>query len=167
MRAVLDRLYVAAGALAAVSLLCMLGVILAQILARWLGLTFPGSTDYAGYLMATSSFLAFAYALRHNAHIRVSLLLSRLTGRARQLAELWCFGVGSFLAWYFAYYAVKAVRVSYLIHDISQGQDATPLWIPQLSMAAGTVILAIALTDGLVQVARGRLPASGEGPLVE
>ncbi len=167
MRRVLDGLYAVCGVIAAGALLVLLLVILAQILVRWLGLTFPGSTDYAGYFMAAASFFALAYALNHGAHIRVSLLLTRLQGRARRIGELWCLGIGSFLAWYFAFYAVKAVRVSYLIHDISQGQDATPIWIPQLSMAIGTVVFAIALTDHLVRVAMGGEPKVGDGGVIE
>ena len=104
--------------------------------------------------MAAASFFALAYALNRGAHIRVSLLLSTL-GRWRRAGELWCFGIGSALACYFAYYAIKAVRVSYQLHDISQGQDATPLWIPQLVMAIGGTLFALALVDRLVQVACG------------
>jgi TRAP-type C4-dicarboxylate transport system permease small subunit len=29
--------------------------------------------------------------------------------------------------------------------------DATPLWIPQLSMAVGSVLLAVALADNLIR----------------
>ncbi len=167
MRRVLDGLYTVCGVIGACALLVLLLVILAQIFARWAGLTFPGSTDYAGYFMAASSFFALAYALNHGAHIRVNLLLTRLEGRARRLAELWCLAIGSFLAWYFAFYAVKAVRVSYLINDVSQGQDATPIWIPQLSMAIGTVVFAIALTDHLLRIALGRGSRIGDTGTVE
>ena len=41
---------------------------------------------------------------------------------------------------------------SWKFNDISQGQDATPLWIPQSSMVLGSVIFAIALSDHLVHV---------------
>ena len=47
---------------------------------------------------------------------------------------------------------------SWQFHDISTGNDATPLWIPQLSMAPGTVVLAIAFVDELVLEWRGRAP---------
>ncbi len=167
MRRLLDGFYTVCGVIGAGALLVLLLIILAQIFARWLGLTFPGSTDYAGYFMAASSFFALAYALNHGAHIRVSLVLGRLRGRARRLGELWCLAIGSFLAWYFAFYAVKAVRVSYLINDISQGQDATPIWIPQLSMAIGTIVFAIALTDHLLRIAAGGDPRVGESGAVE
>jgi hypothetical protein len=45
---------------------------------------------------------------------------------------------------------------SHVFNDISTGNDATRLWIPQLSMAAGTVILLIAFVDELVLELRGR-----------
>lgn len=168
LRPWLDRLYDACGAIAALFLLTLLAVIVLQMAARWSGQQFPGSTDYAGYCMAATSFFALAYALNRGAHIRVSLLLTRL-GRWRRAGELWCFGVASALACYFAWYAIKAVRVSYQLHDISQGQDATPLWIPQLVMAIGGTLFAIALIDRFVQVAAGgdwelARPIEGEIP---
>jgi TRAP-type C4-dicarboxylate transport system permease small subunit len=154
LRPWLDRLYDACGAIAALFLLTLLAVIVLQMAARWSGLQFAGSTDYAGYCMAAASFFALAHALNRGAHIRVSLLLIRL-GRWRRMGEIWCFGIGSALAFYFAFYAIKGVRVSYLLHDISQGRDATPLWIPQLAMAIGGSLLALALVDRLVRVAFG------------
>jgi hypothetical protein len=45
---------------------------------------------------------------------------------------------------------------SHLFHDISTSNDATPLWIPQLSMAAGNVILLIAFIDEFVLELRGQ-----------
>jgi TRAP-type C4-dicarboxylate transport system permease small subunit len=151
VRAVLDRLYLAGGIIAACFLIAILIIIVLQMLARWTGHVFPGSTDYAGYCMAAASFFAFAHALSRGAHIRVNLLLTKL-GRFRRWGEIWCFTIGSALACYFAYYAIRAVYWSRKLHDISQGQDATPVWIPQLAMAVGTVLLAIALIDNLVRL---------------
>jgi TRAP-type C4-dicarboxylate transport system permease small subunit len=131
------------------------------MLARWTGNVFPGATEYAGYCMAAASFFALAYALNHGAHIRVNLMLSKL-GRWRRFGELWCFGIGTALSCYFAYYAIKATYWSRKLHDISQGQDATPMWIPQLAMAIGTTVLALALADHLVRILWGGMPDIGE-----
>ncbi|MEZ5825248.1 MAG: TRAP transporter small permease [Geminicoccaceae bacterium] len=155
LRVSLDTLYRACGAIAALFLLALLVIILLQILARWTGNQFPGSSDYAGYCMAAASFFALAYTLNDGAHIRVSLFLSRFAGGRRRLAEIWCVGVATFLSCYFAWYAVKAVQVSRMINDISQGQDATPLWIPQLAMAFGTIVLAIAFIDNFIRLLTG------------
>jgi TRAP-type C4-dicarboxylate transport system permease small subunit len=155
MRKFLDGLYDGCGLLAALFLIAIGLLVLLSIVSRLMGWTVPGLANYAGYCMAASSFLALAYTLRRGGHIRVSILLQHLDGAKRRAAELWCLGVGFFLAGYFAFYSAKMVRVSIQINDISQGPDATPLWIPQLVMALGTAVLAIALLDRLIDVARG------------
>jgi hypothetical protein len=68
------------------------------------------------------------------------------------------------LAMLSAWYACRLAWQSNTFHDISTGNDATPLWIPQLGMAAGTVVLAIAFVDELVLELRGQRvqPASDE-----
>ena len=76
-------------------------------------------------------------------------------GRWRRLAEIWSLAVGSFLACYFAYYAIRMVQVSHKINDVSQGPDATPLWIPQLGVAVGATVFAVALNHRLVEVVLG------------
>lgn len=152
LRSFLDRLYFGCGVLAALFLIAILVLIVIQMLARWTGEVFPGAPDYAGYCMASASFFAFAYALNHGAHIRVSILLNAVSGGVRRLLETWCFAIATALAWYFTFYAGKAAYWSWKFHDISQGQDATPLWIPQMSMVIGAVIFAIALTDHLIHV---------------
>jgi len=152
VRTFLDRIYFASGVVAALFLIAILALIVIQMVARWTGEVFPGAPDYAGYCMAAASFFAFAYALNHGAHIRVSILLNAVSGKARRWLEAWCFTIATALAWYLAYHAIKATYWSGKFNDISQGQDARPLWIPQLSMVIGSVIFAIALTDHLVHV---------------
>ena len=45
---------------------------------------------------------------------------------------------------------------SHSFNDISTGNDATPRWLPQLAMAAGTVILLVAFVDEWVLEWRGQ-----------
>ncbi|MCB1438944.1 MAG: TRAP transporter small permease [Nitratireductor sp.] len=151
IRSFLDGLYRVSAFLAAACLMAILAVIVLQMGARWFGIAFPGSSEYAGYLMAAASFLAFAHALNSGSHIRVSLLLTAL-GRHRFWGELWAYSIGSAASAYMAWYAVKMVRVSLRFHDVSQGQDATPLWIVQLPVAFGAILLAIAFIDNLISI---------------
>jgi TRAP-type C4-dicarboxylate transport system permease small subunit len=151
-RALLDRAYRLAGAAAGLFLVAILVIVVLQILTRYFGVPFPGSTDYAGYCMAAASFLALAYTFGAGGHIRVELVLQRLRGPARRVAETAAYLVGAGLAWYFAWFALRAVHVSRMLGDVSQGQDATPMWIPQLGMAAGTFLFAVAVTDHLLRL---------------
>lgn len=152
LRSVLDFIYLAAGVLAALSLVAILVLIVVQMLARWTGEVFPGAPEYAGYAMAAASFLAFANALNRGSHIRVSILLNAVPHKFRRVIEVWCFTIGAAVMWYFCWYAYRFVYWSWKFNDISQGQDKTPLWIPQSAMLIGAVILAIALTDHLIHV---------------
>jgi TRAP-type C4-dicarboxylate transport system permease small subunit len=149
VRRALDLVYLAGGVSAAACLVLLLTLILGQMAARWWGFAFPGSTEYAGYAMAGVSFFALARTLNRGGHIRVSLVLSRL-GRYRRFGEIWCLAIGTALSFYLAWFTLRAVVWSYSLGDISQGQDATPLWIPQSAMAAGSVLLAIAFADNLL-----------------
>lgn len=153
VRRALDRIYGISAGMAALCLVAMLGVIVLQMIARWSSFIFPGATDYAGYLMAAASFLAFASALNSGAHIRVGLFLTAL-GRHRYWGELGCLLIGAAASAYLAWYACRLVYWSWKLKDVSQGQDATPLWIVQMPVAFGAILLAVAFADNLVTLLR-------------
>lgn len=160
MRKLLDRLYDGAAWLAALFMIGLLAMVLLSIVSRLLRFQAPGTDSYAGYMMAASGFLALAHTLKRGEHIRVTLLLSALKGRAQRALELWALAAGTLLAALFAYYSCKLAWQSHVFNDISTGIDATPLWIPQLSMAVGSVILVVALIDELVLELRRRRTAT-------
>ncbi|MEL6503177.1 MAG: TRAP transporter small permease [Pseudomonadota bacterium] len=147
----LDALYAACGAIAALAILAIVTLILMQVAARAFDFPFRGGADYAGYAMAAASFFGFAYALQHGAHIRVSLLLSVL-GKHRFWGEVWCYGFAAVLSSWFAYHACLFTYQTWRFKDVSSGLDATPLWIPQVSMAVGSVVFAIAFIDNFVSL---------------
>ena len=166
MRALLDRIYNAAGVLAALFLIGTLVMVLIGIAGRMFNFHVPGTDSYAGYCMAAAGFLALAHTLKRGEHIRVTLLVEHLNGAARRALELWALGIATLLAALLAFYSVRLSFQSWQFNDISTGNDATPLWIPQLTMAVGTVILLIALADDFVLAWKGvRLPKAPEEAL--
>ena len=156
MRRALDGLYNGAAAMAALCMVGLLLMVLLSVLGRQLNFHVPGTDAYAGYMMAAAGFLALAHTLKRGEHIRVTLLLSALKGKAHHVLEVWALSVATGLAALSAYYACRLSWQSYTFHDISTSNDATPLWIPQLTMAAGTLILLIAFIDELVLELRGQ-----------
>ena len=156
MRRILDALYDSAAGIAALFMVALLIMVLLSILGRQLHFHLPGTDAYAGYLMAGSGFLALAHTLKRGEHIRVTLLLSALTGRTKKGMEIWAFGFASALSTLFAYYCCRLAWQSHTFHDISTSSDATPLWLPQIAMALGTVILALAFIDELVLELAGK-----------
>ncbi|WP_447919978.1 TRAP transporter small permease [Achromobacter aegrifaciens] len=162
MRRFLDGLYGAAGLLAG---LCTIGVlvsVLAAIIARQLSMNIPGTDAYAGYFMAAAGFLALSSTFKHGEHIRVTLLLNSLKPAAGRRLDIFALAVGCLLAASFAFFSVKLTYDSWLFNDISTSNDATPLWIPQISMAVGTVLFLVALIDELIRRSRGLAAASSQ-----
>lgn len=155
MRRFLDALYDGAAALAAIFMVLLLVMVLLSILSRQLHFNIPGIDAYAGYMMAAAGFLALAQTLKKGEHIRVTLLIASLKGGAKRGFEVWALFAASALAVLSAYYSCRLAWQSYAFHDISTSNDATPLWLPQLSMAVGTVVLAIAFIDEFVLELRG------------
>lgn len=157
MRKALDFLYDSAAALAALCMVGLLVMVLLSIAGRQLHFNVPGTDAYAGYFMAGAGFLALAHTLKRGEHIRVTLILSNLGPTARRWLERWAMGASALLATLFAFYSVRLAVNSHAFNDISTGNDATALWIPQLAMATGTVVLAIATIDEFILEWRGRI----------
>ena len=156
MRRFLDRLYDGAGILAALFLAALLITVLVTIASREFDFKVTGTDGYAGYFMAASAFLSLAHTFKRNEHIRVTLFLSRATGRGRFWVELWALSASCLLSGLLAFFSLRLAYQSFVFKDVSTSMDATPLWIPQLAMALGTTIFFIAILDSLVSHLRGQ-----------
>ena len=143
--------------LACVSMVAAFVIVMLGILARQVTfINIQGLDAYAGYAIAATLFFALPTALMHGDHIRVTLVLDRLGQRARAGFEWGALIAALGLAVYLAWFAMRAVWLSYITRDVSPAADATPLWIPQLSMAIGCVAFALAFLDAIVARWRGR-----------
>lgn len=158
MRKALDTLYDAAAWAAAFFMVGVLVMVLASVLGRMFGFNLRGSDAYAGYSMAAAAFLALAHTLKRGEHIRVNLLLDRFGPRATHALEVWSHAAGTFFCAVLAVFCVRLVWQSHAFNDVSQGNDATPLWIPQIAMAAGAIVLFVAMADDFVLHLRRRHP---------
>ena len=135
--------------LAGVALIGAFVAIMLNILARIFGWNIPGLDGYAGYAIAAALFLALPSTLQHNDHIRATLLLDHVSAGTRGRMETAALLLGTGIALYLAWFAVRLVWVSYTLHDVAPTGDATPLWIPQLSMALGCLGFALAFVQAL------------------
>jgi TRAP-type C4-dicarboxylate transport system permease small subunit len=160
MRTALNRLYTLSGYLAALFMIVTLVMVMLGVLGRHLNFHIRGTDAYAGYAMAAAGFLALASTFTHGEHIRVTLFTDRLNAKARRAVEMAALVIATFFAGIFAWFSIQLCVQSLRIHDVSQGNDATPLWIPQIGMALGASVFALALVDALVATIRG-LPLYG------
>lgn len=158
----LDRLYIISGYLAGLLLVSLCLLVTFSIGARMFGYYAGGSTEYAGYSMAASTFLALAYTFRSGGHIRVGILLDRCGVKSRQWMEILCMIIMASAVVFLAWHMIHHVIDSYTYGDRSEGPDALPLWIPQLPMAAGACLFAVSTVHSLIIALSGRPPLGSD-----
>jgi TRAP-type C4-dicarboxylate transport system permease small subunit len=164
MRKLLDGLYLGAGYLAGAFLFLVFLIMIVMSAGRQFGLNIPAGDDFAAWAMAAMSFLGLAHTFKRGEIIRVGLLLERLKGRPKQVFELLALGISLVAISYFSWHCSRMVYDSWRFNDMAQGTVPVPLWIPQLGVAAGLIILAIAVLDEFIHVLGGNKPRYEKEP---
>ena len=126
--------------IAALFLILVATFILIGIASRIFGFYIRGLAEYSGYCMAASSFFALAYTFVEGGHIRITLFLEKISGVKKKLLEIWCLIIASFYSGYVAFYFIKMLKISYEFQERSEGADEILIWIPQTSVAIGSLI---------------------------
>jgi len=147
----LDALYVVGAVGSGILLATLCCLVLYSISSRLFGFYAGGATDVAGYVMATSTFLALAYTFRSNGHIRVALLIQNFSGPTRRGVEVLCLAIMSMVTVFLAFYMYRLVYDSWDFGERSEGADAILIWIPQLPVAIGAFLLALSVLHTLIE----------------
>src|SRR5688572_7854005 len=132
---------------------------LAQAAMREFGYLFRGADDIVAWLCAASAFLALGHTFRRGELVRVGLLIELLPPAPRRAVALGALGLTVLFVGYMAYAVLLFVYESWAFNEVAQGLIQIPIWIPQLSFAAGALILFVAVLDEFVVLARGGTPA--------
>jgi len=140
-------------------LIAMTLLILAQIIARMLGIIIPSSEDFAGWLLSATLFFGLAYTFNTGGHIRLTILLSRLSDKYRKIFEIVALFVGLLIVSYFFYYSTYTVYESYDFEDVSDTYLPVPLWIVQLPMALGSLALFLSFIESFILLLFGKKPS--------
>ena len=159
LRRTLDAVYLGAGYLAAVCVLLIMVLMVAQSILREMHVRTGAVNDVVSWLCAAAAFFAMAHAFKHGDFVRVTLLFEKLGASAQRRLELVCLSIATVAVGYLAYWANRFTYDSYVFGDMAQGLLPIPIWIPQSSFAIGALLLFVAVLDELLIVARGGRPS--------
>ncbi len=158
MRRVLDALYALGAGLAALALLGIFIIMMAQVAMREMQMQLPAADDISAYLCVATTFFALAATFKRGELIRVGMLIERLGPGARRVQEglvlLLATGVLGYVLWW----TVQDVIFSYEIEEVAQGTVPFPIWVPKLAVPLGSGLLLVAILDELAGVLAGRRP---------
>ncbi|TEA71951.1 TRAP transporter small permease subunit [Allopusillimonas ginsengisoli] len=157
----IERLSLLDGWVGAACLMLLIALMLAELTIRMLSNIFPGlpgglpyTWEYCSYLMATCFTFGAAMTLRTGGHIRVNLLLSNVSDRARQGLEIALSLVG-LLSVSFMTVAMTVFTWSSFASGQVSAASGTPLWVPKLTVTLGILLLALQLLARLIQAVLG------------
>ncbi|WP_447554327.1 TRAP transporter small permease [Vreelandella sp. EE22] len=162
----LDKLYRLGAWGAAACMIAICALISLQVLFRLvdallvlvgqsrLGFSITGASEMAAYLLVGATFLGLAYTFTHHAHIRVTLLISRLPSRVRVWFEVLGLIIALTISLVLGYSLSGLARESLQYNDVSSGFLSLPLWIPQAVLITGVALLCLALIEALVVALR-------------
>ena len=159
MRRLLDTLYSAGAGLAALSLLGIFGIMMAQVVMRELQLQLPAADDISAYLCVSTTFFALAATFKRGELIRVGMLLDKLSPGPRRLAEMAVLALAAALMAYVTFWTAQDMWFSWEIEEVAQGTVPIPLWIPKIAVPAGAGLLLVAILDELFIVLGGAKPS--------
>ena len=158
MRRLLDRLYDAAGYLAAFFVFAVFAVMIATSVMRELSIKTGGAEDLVAWLCAASAFFAMAHSFKHGDFVRMELLIGKAAPGPRRGFEILALAIGTAFAGYLAFWAARMTYESYEFNVMSDGLLVLPIWIPQLSFVLGSALFFVAVLDEFIGVLGGRRP---------
>jgi TRAP-type C4-dicarboxylate transport system permease small subunit len=155
----LDAVYRITGALAGVFLVAICVIVMAQIVARQLGAIIPSADEFAGFCLAATSFLGLAHSFRSGSHIRVTLFVQALGSIGSRLMLIFALAVAAAVSGLLAYHTIAMVIQNATRGEVTSGLVPVPLWFPQMGMAIGISLFAVAIVEDLVSAIMGRATA--------
>ncbi len=159
MRNFLNNLYKFAGFLAAINVLVIFILMIYASVGRGMNLRVSWVNDVVSWLCAAAAFFGMAYSFRNGDFVRVTLLLEKLPKTARRVFEIISLSVALVAISYLMYWSILFTYESWSFKDMAGNMVAIPIWIPQMSLVVGSVILWIAVLDECIGVFHGRTPS--------
>jgi TRAP-type C4-dicarboxylate transport system permease small subunit len=156
----LGHLYSLGALLAAVCVALTTVLVLAQVFGRVMGIVVPAVPELAGFLLGATIFLALPATMRSGAQIRIGLFVDRMPFPARFTLELAYRIVGAAVVAYLSYNLVFLAYDSWDFGDRSAGLIGIPVWIPQVAMVVGTILLSLRFLEEAYILLRDREIAS-------
>ena len=143
-------------ALAALALIVSLATISYSVIRRYVfGAPVAWTDELVGYLLVASVMLAAADALFGGDHISVDLLTERLRPGGKRIAALIGLFTVAVTAVLLLFEGIGTVLFSHQVGLRSNGYLAVPMWVPQLLVPVGALLLLLAAVVMFVLVLRG------------
>jgi TRAP-type C4-dicarboxylate transport system permease small subunit len=101
------------------------------------------ANELVGYFLVSASFIGSSYVLRHNKHLVIDLLISKLNKKLKIIFELIANLISFFFCFFVFIYGLKLVQISFILGVVSVSELRIPLWIPKLVIPLSFLFLSL------------------------
>ena len=139
---ILDRIVDGFGMLGGILILCNAAFITYEVVMRYI---FNAPTIWVQevtiYLTILSGFLALAYALKENAHVKVDFVTAHLGGKTALAVEILAALMAILFVVVLGWEGIKMALGTFEAHEHSPTLLRVPVWIPQSFIPLGAALL--------------------------
>ena len=122
-----------------------------------------GAAEIASYAVIWSVLFTASIAVKNNAHVRIDILLNIVPTKLARILD----AIGTLIALAFTLYLTYSgwalVDESRMLREVSMTSLRTPLWIPQLIMPIGGLLLSVRLLQRFLLIVRSPTTLATEG----
>lgn len=130
-----------------ISLVAMVLIIFMQVVLRWFHAATVWAEELARYIMLYQVWIGASYAVREDAHIRITALIGKLTGNKRRVSETVVLALWLIFALWLTVEGVLLVKEIAIMGQVSSAMRI-PMTIP---VPLGGALMSIRLVQKLIQ----------------
>ncbi len=112
--------------------------------------------EYSAYLYVVLVLFGLGYTLKEKGHIRIRIILSRLSDKNQKYLDLVVSIIALFICGFAFYYSILLVKDSYRLAMVSETPAKTPIWIPQLAMPVGFFVFGLQIGKRVYEIIHRR-----------
>jgi C4-dicarboxylate transporter, DctQ subunit len=130
-------------------------VILIEVLLRMIfNSTIIGSDEIACFMIIWSVFFTASIGIKTGNHVKIDIFLHLMPPKMRQVVEIAGSIAAALFCIYFTYSGFFLVAEAIQVGDKTVGTIRTPLWLPQLIMPVGGILMVFRLLGQIIRQIR-------------
>lgn len=138
-----------------ITLVAMVLIVAVQVVLRWFDAATVWAEELARYIMLYQVWVGASYAVREDAHIRITALIGRLTGHKRQVSETVVLALWLIFALWLTVEGIGLVKEIAIMGQVSSAMRI-PMTIPYASVPIGGALMSVRLVQKLIRDLKGR-----------
>ncbi len=149
---IIDRLSDMGAYLSAFLLIIMIILIVTNIvLMSFFNSSIMITTEYSAYMFAAFIMFSLSYTLKENAHIKITVISSKLPKKIAKILALTTIGAAFVMSLFAAYNSSLMVYQAYIYQMRADTVAQTLIYIPQICMPVGFSMLTLQLIGEFIK----------------